>query len=161
MRKENEAGALKALIRASAFVSGAAILAMMLVTCADVIGRRIGFPLQGAYDIVRLVGGVAIATALPLTTAVKGHVAIEYFFHRLGPGGRAAVDALMRTLQTGAFLFAAFAFYRRGVRLFLGGEATPTLRLPIFWLAWLVAAMCLLTAFISLYHLLRPGRELR
>ncbi len=109
---------------------------------------------------MRLAGGVVIATALPLTTAVKGHVAIEYFFRRLGRRERLVIDSAMRVLQTAGFSIAAWSFVVRGSRLLRDGEVTPTLQAPIFWLAWLVAASCALSALASLFHLAKPGKEL-
>ena len=143
-----------------AFAAGIGILAMMAVTCLDVILRRLGTSVPGAYDIVRLAGGIIVAAALPRTTAVKGHVAIEYFFHRMGAAGRLAVDSLMRTLQSAGFAYAAWSFARKGASLLRDGEVTPTLQIPVFWLAWLIAASCALCAAISLYHLAHPGKEL-
>ena len=151
---------LRALVKISGKISGIGILSMMAITCTDIILRRLGSSIPGAYDLVRIAGGITIAAALPLTTAVKGHVAIEYFFHRLGRRGRIIIDSAMRTIQTVGFLFAAIAFLRRGNRLFQSGEVMPTLQCPIFWLAWFIAFMCLLTALVSLFHLLRPGRNL-
>ena len=151
---------LRVLVRLSGKVAGVGILFMMAVTCLDIVLRRFGACVPGAYDLARIAGGITIAAALPLTTAVKGHVAIEYFFHRLGRRGRIVVDSAMRTIQTVGFLFAAVAFLRRGNRLLRSGEVMPTLQCPIFWLAWLIAIMCLLTALVSLFHLLRPGRPL-
>ena len=140
--------------------TGAGILAMMAITCADVLLRRAGSSVPGAYDIVRLLGGIVVAAALPRTTAVKGHVAIEYFFHRLSAAGRLAVDALMRLLQLAGFAYAAWSFARKGSALLRDGEVTPTLQIPVFWLAWLIAASCVLSALVTLFHLLRPGKEL-
>ena len=149
----------RSLVRVSGKLAGIGILFMMAVTCVDIVLRRLGSSIPGAYDLVRIAGGITIAAALPLTTAVKGHVAIEYFFHRLGRRGRIVVDSAMRVLQTAGFLFAAVAFLRRGNRLLRSGEVMPTLQCHVFWLAWLIAAMCLLTALVSLYHLVRPGRN--
>lgn len=151
---------LRFLVRASAYVAGAGILTMAAVTCADIVLRRFGATVTGAYDVVRLAGGATIASALPLTTAVKGHVAIEYFFRRLGRGWRMAVDSVMRTVQCGLFLFAAYAFHVRATRLLRSGEVMPTLQCPTYPLAWYIAAMCLVTALVSFYHLVRPGRNL-
>lgn len=151
---------LAALIKISANIAGLGILAMIAITCLDVILRRLGSSVPGAYDLVRLAGGVTIAASLPLTTAVKGHVAIEYFFHRLAKKGRIIVDSLMRLLQLSGFIIASWAFAIKGINLFKEGEVTPTLQIPVFWLSWLVALMSLITAVITLYHLIRPGKEL-
>lgn len=153
-------GVLRRLVVASAVVAGVSIFLMITVTCLDVILRRFGASVPGAYDIVRLLGGVTIATSLPLTTAVKGHVAIEYFFHRLNHRGRAVVDTMMRSLQVLFFLAVTWSFLVKGHTLLRDGEVTPTLQCPVFWLAWLIALMALLTAVVSFFHLIRPGKEL-
>lgn len=151
---------LARLTKFCGLLAGVGILAMMAVTCLDVLLRRFGTSLAGSYDMVRMLGGVVVAAALPLTTAVKGHVAIEYFFHRLDAFGRLVVDSVMRSLQTFAFFCAASAFLRKGCTLLRDGEVTPTLQIPVFWLAWLLACSCLLSAFISAFHLFRPGKDL-
>ena len=151
---------LRAATKISAWMAGAGIVFMIATTCLDVLLRQFGASVPGAYDLVRLACGVTVATSLPLTTAVKGHVAIEYFFHKLGRSGRIAVDSAMRAVQVAGFSFAAVAFARNGATLLRNGEVTDTLKIPFFWLPWLVSAMCVVTAAISLFHLVRPGKDL-
>lgn len=151
---------VKGLVLASAVLAGVGVLAMTAVTCLDIVLRQFGRPLVGAYDMVRIAGGLTLAFALPVTTAVKGHVAIEYFFHKLGRTGRIIVDTLMRLLQIFAFAVAARECARYGHKLLLSGEVTPTLQWPTFWVAWVLSATCVLTALVTLYHLACPGREM-
>lgn len=150
---------LRRMIIAASYMAAAGVIFMMVVTCLDIVLRRFSLSVPGAYDLVRIGGGITIAMALPLTTAVKGHVAIEYFFHRMGRRGRIVVDSCMRTIQILLFLFATCAFSEFGYRLMVSGEVTPTLQCPTFWISWLIGLSCLLTALISLVHLLFP-REL-
>lgn len=151
---------LKGLVLVSGALAGLGVLAMTAVTCLDVALRQFGRPLVGAYDMVRIAGGLTLAFALPVTTAVKGHVAIEYFFHKLGRLGRAIVDTLMRLLQLAAFAAAARECARHGGKLLASGEVTPTLQWPTYWVAWVLSAGCILTALVTLYHMVHPGREL-
>jgi TRAP-type mannitol/chloroaromatic compound transport system permease small subunit len=87
---------LRRLVRVMAGVAGVGLLTMMTITCLDVVLRKLGHPLPGAYDLVKAAAGVTIACALPYTTAVKGHVAVEYFHHKLGRRGRVVADTLIR-----------------------------------------------------------------
>ena len=151
---------LREVVIWSSWLAGIGIGFMMLVTCTDVLVRRFGLSVPGAYDMVRLAGGITIAAALPITTAVKGHVAIEHFFHQLSYRNRMIVDSVMRTLQVIAFSFAACGFVQRGQSLLRDGEVTPTLQCPTYWVAWVIAAACALTAVVSLFHLIRPREEL-
>ena len=153
-------GALRTLILGLAAVGCLAIAALALVTVTDVVGRQFGHPVPGAYDLVRLLGAVAMACALPLTKAVKGHIAIEFFFQKMNRRGRAATDTLMRLALL--FLFGALTweFVRQGRIFQASGEQTPPMHLPVFWVFWVLALACGLTACVTLWHLLHPSRSM-
>ena len=68
---------LRWLVLILVIISGLGVFIMIFTTCSDVVLRRFGYPIKGAYDIVKTAGALTLATALPYTTAVKGHVAIE------------------------------------------------------------------------------------
>jgi len=152
--------ALRAVVKALAYVSGAGLMVMVLVTSADVILRKAGLSLTGAYDIVRIAAAITVAAALPYTTAIKGHVAIEYFFHKLGRRGRIVVDALMRFGGMALFGLLAWGCVDYGNSLRAKGEVSMTLQLPIFWLPYVLAVSCVLVVLIKLYHLAHPGRPM-
>ena len=141
-------------------VSCAGLVLMMLVTGADVLLRQIGWPLKGAYDVVRICGALAAACALPLTTAMKGHVAIEYFFQKLSRTWRIAVDSVMRLIMIATFGVAAFACISHGQNFLRFNEVTATIALPMFWVPWVMAVSFALTALVVVFHLLYPGRGL-
>ncbi len=141
-------------------IASLALLTMALVTCFDIILRLIGYPQKGAYDIVRITGVLAVACALPLTTALKGHVAIEYFFHRMSRLWRAIVDAVMRIMMIVGFCAAAFGCLRYGLRFLRSGEVSATLEIPLFWVPWVMAFAFAVTALIVVFHLVHPRKEL-
>lgn len=151
---------LRVLVNLLAGLAGASLMLMVLVTSLDVVLRVFRISLTGAYDIVKIASAVTIAAALPYTTAVKGHVAIEYFFHKLGRRGRVVVDTFMRLLDMSLFSLLAWQSVLYGNRLKLSGEVSLTLQLPVFWVPYVIAASCGLVVLITLYHLLNPGREL-
>ena len=152
--------ALRAVVLALAAVSGLAILAMIAVTCADVVLRAFGRPLTGAFDIVRVAGAVAIACALPYTTAVKGHVAIEYFFQKLNRPGRILVDTVCRLLVMGLFSVFTWQCVMYGNSLRRTGEVSLTLQIPMFWVTYVIAGACAVTVLVKIHNLLHPGREM-
>lgn len=153
-------GGLRAVVRALGVLAGAGLMAMVLVTTLDVALRALRVPFTGAYDIVRIAAALTAAAALPYTTAIKGHVAIEFLFHKLGPRGRAGVDALMRLLGMGLFGVLAWGCVRYGDSLRRSGEVSLTLGLPVFWVPYLLAGSCALVVLVKLYHLSHPGRPL-
>ena len=146
--------------RGMTFVSCLGLAAMIVVICCDVTLRIIGHPVKGAYDVVRVAGAITIACSLPITTAMKGHVAIEYFFQKLNRTGRVVVDSLMRLIVIGAFLLAAYECVGYGMRFLRNSEVTSTIEMPIFWVPWLMAASFVVTALVVVFHLVYPGREM-
>ena len=152
--------ALKGLVRALAYVAGAGLMAMVLVTTADVILRVFNAPLTGAYDLVKIAAAITVAAALPYTTAIKGHVAIEFFFHKLGRRGRIIVDALMRSAGMALFALLAWGCIDYGNSLRQRGEVSMTLQLPVFWVPYVLAISCALVVLIKAYHLTHPGKPM-
>ena len=153
---------LRAVVYALVAVSGAGVLAIMLVTCADVILRLrwVNRPFVGAYDIVKIAGALSLATALPYTTAVKGHVAIEYFFHKLSRRGRVVLDSLIRPLGMALFAFFAWRSVIYGLELHRNHQVSQTLQLPVFWVPFVIGFCCAVVVLVILHNLLHPGREM-
>jgi TRAP-type C4-dicarboxylate transport system permease small subunit len=151
---------LRTLVQALAYVAGAGLMLMVLITTADVILRKCNLAVTGAYDLVKIAAAITAAAALPYTTAVKGHVAIEYFFHKLGRRGRIAVDALMRFGGMALFGLLAWGFVDYGNSLREKGEVSTTLQLPIFWVPYVLAVSCVLVVLIKIYHLSHPGKPM-
>jgi len=157
---------LKIAIMGLAAVSGLAMLVMIGAICLDVIlrlrwvSRITGFTLVGVFDIVRITGAITLAAALPYTTAVKGHVAIEYFFHKLNRSSRLVVDSVMRLLSMGLFGFLGWRSLIYGADLRRTGQVMQTLEIPIFWLPWFIGVCCFVVVLVIAFHLLCPKKEL-
>lgn len=152
--------ALRRVVKFLGWVAGSAVLAMMLITTVDVALRALRVPLTGAYDLVKIAAAISAAAALPYTTAIKGHVAIEFFFHKLGRRGRIATDALMRLAGMGLFALFAWGCADYGSSLRQKGEVSMTLQLPVFWVPYVLAASCILVVLVKLYHLTHPGKPM-
>ncbi|MCP4642177.1 MAG: TRAP transporter small permease [bacterium] len=151
---------LRVTVLGFAGASGLAVLTMIGVTCVDVVMRMLGTALTGSFDIVRIACAIAIACALPYTTAVKGHVAIEYFFHKLKRRGRIVVDTVSRLLVAGLFGMLAWQCVVYGNSQWRSGEVFLTLQLRVFWLAYVVGLCCAVTVLVIVSNLLHPGREM-
>ena len=154
------ANSLRRLVLLLAAVAGMGLLTMMLVTCVDVILRKLGHPVPGTYDIVKMAAAVTLACALPYTTAVKGHVAVEFFFHRLGRRGQVVTDTLIRLIIMALFSLFTWQFVHHGAALRKSGEVSMTLQLPVFWVPYVMAFACAVCVLVTLYHLFHPGKAL-
>jgi TRAP-type C4-dicarboxylate transport system permease small subunit len=151
---------LQRVVLLLAGVAGVGLLTMMGVTCVDVVMRKCGHPLPGAYEIVKMATAVTLACALPYTTAIKGHVAVEFFYQRLGRRGRVAADTLIRLIIMVLFSLFTWHLAHYGAGLRRSGEVSLTLQLPVFWVPYVMAFACAVVVLVTLYHLLHPGKAL-
>ena len=135
------------LARKLYWVAGTAIVAMMLLTCADVILRYFRRPIPGTYELVCFLGAVAVAFAMAHTSVERGHVAVSIVV-RLSPK---RIQDLIESI-TGSFGFALFALiawqsviYANDLRAH--GEVSLTLQLPfypfVYGIGFSAAAVCL------------------
>jgi TRAP-type C4-dicarboxylate transport system permease small subunit len=141
-----------------AFIAGAAIFVMIGVTIIDIVLRFFKSGITGAYDIVCLAGAVSVACALPYVTAVKGHIAIEFFYQKAGRRGRKILDSFFRLILLVVFAFLVYRNIGYGLYLFSTGQVMLTLRIPIFWLPFLLSVSFALLFIITFYHLIHPGK---
>ena len=79
-------------------VAGAAIVAMMLLTCADIVLRYFGHPVPGTYELVSFLAAIAVSFALAHTFAQGGHVAVTLFTDHMPRRGVAACGVLASVL---------------------------------------------------------------
>ncbi|MDZ7346143.1 MAG: TRAP transporter small permease, partial [candidate division KSB1 bacterium] len=105
-------------------------------------------------------GAAAMGLAFPYVTAVKGHVAIEYFYQKLNAFGRSLVARVLHAVSIAFFILLSRELVRAGLRLQARGEVTPTLQLPFFWIYWILAAGCLVSVLVLFYYLLEPRKDL-
>jgi TRAP-type C4-dicarboxylate transport system permease small subunit len=151
---------LRLAVALLAGVAGLAVAAMILITCVDVVGRRLGHPLEGTYDIVEILGAIAIIGALPYTTACKGHVAIEFLPHKLSPRGRIVLATGVALVSIAIYAFLTWRFVQYGIELKANNQGMVTLRWPVFWLAHWMAVCTAVTILVLLYQMVHPGKEL-
>ncbi len=151
---------LRGMILGLMGLSGVSLMVMMGVTCLDIILRRFGHPIHGCVDIVQISACICAITALPYTTAVKGHVAVEFFFQRMPKVVQILSDGFCRLLVCIMFLAMTWRSFGYGCTMFHRHNATMTLHVPLFWLMWVMSFSCLVVAMTKIYNLTHPGKEL-
>lgn len=152
---------VRILVYSMVVLSGIGIVTMIIVVCAEVILRKFfNSPITGAYDIVKCSSAITICGALPYTTAVRGHVAIEYFYLKLSKGKRLLVQAFVRLISIILFGFFSWFSIQQGISLKRSGEVLLTLQVPVFWIPWVIAFSCGIVILVLIHGLVQPGKEL-
>jgi TRAP-type C4-dicarboxylate transport system permease small subunit len=140
--------------------SGAALIGAMLLIGADILGRILGRPVPGTYEIVSLAGGLIVGLALPATSRAKGHVSTDILLARLSERSRLALSVATRCAGMALFLLAGCGMVLMGVRLRDSGEVTAVLALPFYPVAYAVGGAFFVQTLILLSEMLEtihPG----
>ena len=130
------------------WIAGAAIVAMMILTCADVVLRYFRKPIPGTYELVCFLGAAAAAFAMAHTSVEKGHVSVSFLVDLLPHRLKGLVQSI--TSGFGLFLFALIAWqslvYANDLRV--SGEVSMTLEFPfypfVYGIGFSAAVVCLI-----------------
>jgi TRAP-type C4-dicarboxylate transport system permease small subunit len=134
-----------------AYVAGAALLWLMLLTVVAVVMRYVfNAPILGAQDISELSLAVVVFLGIPYCGWTGGHVAVDLISTVVGEARLRYTDTLMRLL--GAVLFAVVAWQAmdQGLDALEYGEASNLVEIahhPFMFLmsfGWLLFALVLL-----------------
>jgi len=144
------------------WISGCALVGMMLLTCGDVVGRYIGYPIKGTYDIVGLLGTFVVALPLAYTQMLKRHVAMEFMETHGSKLVRAIVDTLVHVLGIGAYALIAWRCFLLGSKMWTIGRVSDTIEIVIFPFVYVVAFGCALNCLVllvDLYNMFAEPKE--
>lgn len=145
---------------ALAAVAGLAVLAMVALACANIIGRTfLSSPIGGTYELMGFFGAVAAAFALGYSQLAKGHVAVTILDEHLPRRLRRLLDALGAAIGGAFFAVAGVEVVDFGNFMVATGELSETLRLPYYWFVWGVGGGCLLMAFVLFVDMLASLRK--
>jgi TRAP-type C4-dicarboxylate transport system permease small subunit len=113
-------------------MAGCCLVAMMGLTCADVVLRLFRHPILGTYEIVGFLGAATAGFALAYTTLVRGHVAVEVLVIRLSRKTQTLIYLITHLASIGLFALLSWECARFGNDLRTAGEVSLTLELPFF-----------------------------
>lgn len=133
--------------------AGIALVGVMLLIGADIVGRIFGCPVSGTYEIVSLAGGLIVGLALPATSRAKGHVSTDLLVARLSKKTRLVLAVLTRIIGIVIFLLAGFGMIMMGIRLKASGEVTAVLALPFYYGVYAIGGAFLIQTLILLSEL--------
>lgn len=142
-------------------VCGAAcIMGMTLLTCVDVVGRKLGHPVFGSVELVGFMATLAAAMALPYTHQMKGHIGVEVLVQNLSARTQAIIELCVNIFALIFFCLVTWRMALYAATIRDSGQVSISLRFPEHVIIYLVAFCFLVfvltlleeivTAFISL-----------
>lgn len=139
-------------------VSGALILfVMMLLTTADVIGRKIDVPIRGGVEMAEILLAMVIFAGLPLVTEARQHIVIDTLEGFMSQGVRRALDAFANALCAVTMFGMAWMFYdKRVTRVQEAGDTTSVLQIGLTPVAYFLLVMIVVTGLIHVALMFVP-----
>lgn len=145
----DETGVAKWLSFTLECFAGATLFALMVLTCADVIGRYFfNNSINGATELTELAIAIMIFAEMPVITLKGGHVVVDILDRVLG-------NKLIKAFTLVSYLLISFAFYALAERMLVQAgralrreEVTEYLALPVGHIIEYIATMSYLTAAV-------------
>lgn len=141
------------LVELMNYLAAASIIAMMLLTCADVLLRLFKHPILGTYELVGLFGALTIAFAIPATTLSKGHVAVDFIVEKLPVAGQKICTVVANLLSLSLFSLIAWQSFLYANILRTSGEVTLSLEMPFYPIVYAISAASLLVCIVLFLEL--------
>lgn len=132
-------------------VGGIFLVGMILLTCADILFRTLGFPVQGAFELMGFFGAIAGTSALGHTQTRRGHIAVDILLRRFPKPVARSLSALNHLLCGVFFTLIAWQVAEKGLILLRTGEVSETLRVGYWPFLFGMAAGCFWLA-LALFH---------
>lgn len=139
-----------------AWVLMADMMAMLVLTFVDVIGRYLlNAPIPGSFEIVSFMLGVSIAAGMPLVTSRREHIAVNLFDSvlRRSPAMRRRQHMFVTLFSLATVAFMTYRMWFESVSLQESRTQTGFLELPLAPIAYLITVMFAVTTLILLAQL--------
>lgn len=133
--------------------SGIAIMVAMLLTGLDIIGRAIGHPVPGTFEIVCFCGAILITFAMPATSFARKHVVIDLFKTGF------ILHVFTRLLGIAILALIGYSLAKMAIRLQISGETTAVLTLPLYPQAWAMSMAFFVTCLILIGDIFKDKGE--
>ncbi len=128
------------------FGSGFCLLAMMAITCADVVGRYVfNIPLFGALELTEILLAAVIFFALPLVTLRGEHVTIDVLDAHFSDRSRSIQNTLANIICGVCAALITYRLWDQAHQMLLSGEQTAQLGIKLGWLVVLLVISMFLT----------------
>jgi TRAP-type C4-dicarboxylate transport system permease small subunit len=148
------------LNRGLAILAGITLVAMMLLTVAEMVTRLFGRPMPGTIETIGWLAAVTTAFALGYTQIYQGHVAIDIVFRRFSPRLRDAVEGLVCLASALLFALVTWQVLRYAGVLKETGSLSETMKVIVYPWVYLVSLGCAGLAVALFVDMLKSAARL-
>ncbi len=143
-------------------LAAVALFAIMALTLADVLGRKLlNHSITGSLELTEILMVVVIFAALPMVSLHGEHVVFDSLDHLMPPWLRRLQQGVVDLGCAAALGALAWLMWDKAVQMASYGDTTAQLQLPLGPFVKLMAVLCGLTALVHLLLMLQPASTQR
>lgn len=146
------------LSRAMQSIAGFALVFMMTLTTCDVILRIFGKPIIGTYEMVAFSGGVVIGFATPITSFMRGHIFVDFFYQKFPMVTQNIFNTITRLIDIVLFAIISWNLVLMARDMYRSGEVSLTLQLPFYPVAYGIAFALFVECLVLICDIVKIAR---
>lgn len=144
-------------------VGGASLVLLTGLAVANMVLRLVGAPLQGSYELIGFCAAVSAALAFSYSQIRRDHIIVDIVTSKLSKTVNNILDKLNYMVSMTFFGIVAWQVYLYGVKIFVTGELSETLKVifyPFIFAVSLGFACLSLTLLLDFFRaLVEPSEE--
>jgi TRAP-type C4-dicarboxylate transport system permease small subunit len=130
-------------------VAGIVLIFMAALTFGDIVMRYLGRPIPGVYEVVAFLGLAVAGLALPRSSLMKAHVAVDFVTEKLSGTPRLVVKIITRVLVALFFFITAWYFIGMAQSFIATRSVTMTLKLPFYPVVYVMVLSFVVQGIVS------------
>jgi TRAP-type C4-dicarboxylate transport system permease small subunit len=143
------------LNQALIWIAGFFLVAMILLTCANIFLRLVWTPVRGTFELMGFFSAIVAAFALGYTQIHRGHIGIDLLVNGFSAIAQRILSGINYAICMVFFAFAGWQIARWATVLRKTGEVTETLRIIFYPFVYAVSLGCILLALVLLVDILK------
>ena len=136
------------LCKITLYASAFFLVAMMVITCADVGGNIFLSPILGAEEIVGLLAAIVLALSLPTAEQENKQVGVDLLFRKLPPSVQKIIDIITHIIGCLLFVLIAWQCFIYALTLQASGEVSTTIKFPYYILVFIISGAFLVLSIV-------------
>ena len=144
------------------FLAGLFLLAMIVLTCANISLRLVFKPVPGTFELMGFFGAVTGAFALGYTQMKKTHIAVDVLIDRFSARTCRVLDVVNHSACLAFFILLSWQLFEKAATIGRAGEVTETLGIVYHPFIYAVAGGCAGLALVFAHQLAKavlPGKK--
>jgi TRAP-type C4-dicarboxylate transport system permease small subunit len=146
------------------WIAGLSMVAMVLLTCSDVLLRLVWVPIRGSVELVAYFSAIVTAFALGYTQMRRGHTSVDVVVNLFPDRVKRALGGINSLICMVFFALAGWRIAGWSTTLWETGELSETLRIIFYPFSYGVSLGCFVLSLVFLTDLvrsLRPQKEIK